>query len=202
MHLKRGSKEAGQNLYILGLQWDEWIWQYGGCALPFERMRGLPNGCCMPDGALCCSEKSKGRSRMQIQRKFWEKRIQERRQCTLSHSALVMEDAETQEPGIHCSGEKGPSCAIVWLTSGVTWRCNSSSKTEQVSPHYLQSAVHNRDLQCGATVGGVSLAHSHETVRSLWSMWFIPHITGCCPLNNLLLSLSLHQLSQLLLYRL
>ncbi len=42
-----------------GLRCVEWIWQREGCAVLFERMRGLPNDCCMLDRALCCFEKQR-----------------------------------------------------------------------------------------------------------------------------------------------
>ena len=114
--------------------------------------------------AVCLIElfvalKSKGRSLMQIQRKFWEKAIQERGQCALSHSALVMEDAGFKNSGYIAGKKGGPSCAIVWLTFGITWRCNSSSELNK-SLHIISMPQSADVTWSGATVGGVSVTHS------------------------------------------
>ncbi len=117
--------KGNKRQYRISLSWCFCVWGsvWNGLS-EFDNMKA--ELCCLrgweacQTTAVCLIElfvalKSKGRSFMQIQRKFWEKGIQEGTQCSLSHWVLVMEDAGYKSKDA-LLWRKGPSCAIVWLT--------------------------------------------------------------------------------------
>lgn len=119
-----------------GLKWVEWIWHE---AVLLEKMRGLPNDCCMPDRALCCFVRQREvphANSKEILRKGDPRK--KRDNWTLYDSVLDMEGRQETRAWNTLLWRERPSCAIVWPTLDITWRCKSSSKSKK-SFHFISS---------------------------------------------------------------
>lgn len=162
----------------------EWIWHE---AVLFEKMRGLPNDCCMPDRALCCFVRQREvphANSKEILRKGDPRKKETIALCMIQ--CLLWKAGRRQELGIHCSWRERSSCAIVWPTLDVTWRCNSSSKSKK-SFHFISS----RSPQPWPEAWGNSwrsLTHIIFTVTRPHTQSEVCNsshtITGCCSLSS------------------
>lgn len=80
--------------------------------MPFERMRGLPNDCCMLDRALCCFEKQREVPHANSKEILRKGDPRKKTMHSVSFSACSGRREDTRARDI-LLWRKGPSCAIV-----------------------------------------------------------------------------------------